>query len=79
MEVMTGAGHIELSWDPKVPAEVRKARAEYARLRKEGYVFFSVPRRGGTPEKVEAFDARARKLGVRTSRRTVAVPRMRGG
>jgi hypothetical protein len=53
LEVLNGEGHLTLTWDPAIPAEVAKARDEVERLRAAGYSFFAVVGSKGADE-VEA-------------------------
>lgn len=40
MNVMTDAGDITVTWDPDDPAKVEQAKAEWDRLKSDGYEFF---------------------------------------
>lgn len=42
MKVMTQAGDITVSWDPDDADSVEKAKAEWDRLKKDGYEFYEV-------------------------------------
>src|SRR3990167_7364426 len=89
MEIMNGAGHLTLSWDPDDHASVATAQAEFERLRAAGYAFFADPASAVrvkrlTPvgwTKARALDVRpeqVREFRVR-ARRTVAVRPLVGG
>ena len=86
MEVLDPSGHVTLQWDPGDPGSVKKAEAEFERLRAAGFAFFASasvdadevdeldPTAGsmdGRLQQVKRFNKRAR--------RTAAVPPMRGG
>jgi hypothetical protein len=84
LEILDPSGHLTLSWNPNDPAEVEKARAEFARLKGCGFAFFAseqdekpklrIGRSGrleGRLVQVKEFDTEAE--------RTVAVRPMRGG
>lgn len=53
MRVLTEKGDERIEWDPADAAQVEKARAEFARLKKDGYRFYEVAETPGKP--VERF------------------------
>jgi hypothetical protein len=93
MEILDPSGHLSLTWDAANPESVAKAGAEFARLKEAGYTFFSTPDATESVKKLTkkvllehtALDVRAEEMPEQTrefkphARRTVAVPRMRGG
>jgi len=91
LEVLGPSGHVTLEWDPKDPESVATARAEFNRLKKCGFVFFTSKAKHAQewkdfPAKRRRLDARApdEELEQTSSfrprrRRTVAVAQMRGG
>lgn len=94
LEVLDPSGHVTLEWDPDDEESVRKAEAEFDRLRDAGFAFFT---------EVETFDPKAGKLDAefgaepdepapkkrqaprqtrkfrKRARKTTAVPPLRGG
>lgn len=88
MEVLDPSGHVTLQWDPDDPGSVKKAEAEFERMRGAGFAFFTSA--SVDADKVEEIDASVGALDgrleqvreftrVRRARRTTAVPAMRGG
>lgn len=86
LEVLDPTGHVTLQWDPDDPGSVKKAEAEFDRLREAGFTFFT----SASPDadQVEELGAAAGSLDGRLeqtstfkkrARRTTAVPAMRGG
>lgn len=47
MRVMSKAGDISVTWDPEDEESVKKAKAEYDRLKKDGYEFFEAEKKKG--------------------------------
>ena len=83
LEILDASGDITLQWDPDVPEEVAKAKAEFLKLQDCGYAFFSrevkiakpVKRLGKTgvldvqvPEKTKDFKPRGKTVAVRPLR-----------
>lgn len=58
--ILTSRGDERLDWDPKDEASTRKAKAEFDRLRKEGYEFYEVAEARG--KRVTRWDKKAGKL-----------------
>lgn len=54
LEVLNGSGHLVLTWNPSVPEEVEKARAEVESLKAAGYTFYAVV--GAQGDEIEAGD-----------------------
>ena len=52
LEILTGRGHLTLTWDPELPEDVARARVEVERLRAAAYQFFLVE--GGPADPVAA-------------------------
>lgn len=86
LEVLSSAGHVTLQWDPDDPGSVKKAEAEFERMRQAGFAFFTSA--SVDADKVDELDASAGSVDGRLeqtrtfkkrARRTVAVPRMAGG
>lgn len=86
MEVLDPSGHVTLKWDPDDPESVKKAEAEFGKMRDAGFAFFSSA--SVDADKVEEMDPAAGSLDgrleqvrefKRRARRTTAVPPMRGG
>lgn len=88
MEVLDPSGHVQLVWDPENPESVKKAEAEYEKLKEAGFAFFASA--SVDADKVEEFDPAHGPLDgrleqvrsfkkVARARRTTAVPPMRGG
>lgn len=88
MEVLDATGHLTLSWDPDDAASVDQARAEFDRLKGNGFAFFA----SDTPAapKITALKGKALEhpgeLSIRLVKefqpratRTVAVRPMAGG
>jgi hypothetical protein len=84
LEVLTGDGDLKITWSSADPESVTRAKAEFDRLKSEGYGFFA-----GEME-VKRLTAKrlkgATELTIRSVRefeprvqRTVAVRPMRGG
>jgi len=42
LRTLCAEGDLRLRWDPKAPEQVAKARAEFDRLKKAGYLLFKV-------------------------------------
>jgi hypothetical protein len=89
MEVLDPSGHVTLQWDPDDPESVKKAEAEFERLRAAGFAFFASA--SVDADEVDELDANVGSLDGRLqqlaqvkrfnkrARRTAAVPPMRGG
>lgn len=60
MKVMGIAGDEEITWDPNDKESTEKAKAEFKRLKDEGYEFFEVAETRG--KQVKRFSKKAGKL-----------------
>jgi predicted helicase len=58
--ILNRTGDERIDWDPADPDEVRKAAAEFERLKGEGYNFYAVEDAKG--KQVKRFDPKAGKL-----------------
>ena len=80
LEVMDGTGHVTLTWNPDDPDAVKKAEAEFERLRGCGFAFFTEETEQpelGASGSLEARLVQTKALARRG--RTVARPPMQGG
>lgn len=41
LEVLDPSGHVTLEWDPSDPESVKRAEAEFNRMRESGFTFFT--------------------------------------
>ncbi len=71
LAVMGMEGDIKSIWDPAVPDEVENARSTFDRMRKKGYLAFSVNAAGDKGEQIREFDPAAGKI--------IMVPPLQGG
>lgn len=84
LEVLDATGHLTLAWNPHDPAEVERAKQEFARLKAAGFAFFSSeqddrPRlRIGSSGRLEGRLVQVKEFDTEAER-TVAVRPMRGG
>lgn len=60
MRVLTERGDERVEWDPADAASVKKAKAEFARLKKDGYLFYEVKETPG--KQIERFDKKLGRL-----------------
>jgi hypothetical protein len=60
IRVLTQQGDERLEWDPADKESTAKAKAEFARLKKEGFLFYEVAEARGKP--VEKFSAKLGKV-----------------
>lgn len=81
--VLNASGDETLEWDPADKDSVKKAKAEYDRLKKDGFEFFTVEQTKG--KKITRFDKKLGRViaapGGRTesNKRTGARPRAMSG
>lgn len=71
MSIMGTHGDLKSCWDRNRPEEVTAARAQFDRLKKEGYLAFRVSKAGEKAEAMTAFDPDAESV--------ILCPPMRGG
>lgn len=64
-------GDTKTIWDTDKPDEVEVAREQFDKLKKKGYVFYTVKKNGEQGEVMHKFDPEAGKM--------IAVPRVVGG
>lgn len=89
--VLSPAGHVRVEWDPSDSSSVKRAKAEFSRLKKAGFAFFTsddptAPKVAvsdlGNPRlshaSVYARMVQAASFG-QLKQRTIARPPMRGG
>lgn len=62
MRVLTEKGDERLEWDPADAEQVKKAKAEFARLKKDGYRFYAVETVEKAGKPVDRFDKRLGKI-----------------
>lgn len=60
--IMDRTGDTKISWSPDRPAEVTEARGHFDRMKKHGYLAYSVNRDGDKGTVVREFDPEAGKL-----------------
>lgn len=65
------AGDTKQTWNPDNPAEVRAAKETFDKLRKEGFIAWSVKADGGQDQQITEFDPRAGRI--------IMSPPLRGG
>lgn len=79
MRVLTSAGDIVVEWDADDPASVAKAKAEWDRLKEDGYEFFKPVEAKG--KRLTRWDAKAGRLiaapGVQRKQDKPIAPRAR--
>lgn len=70
MRVLNEKGDITVEWNPDDPESVAKARAEYDRLKEDGYEFYEVEEKKG--KRVKRWDKNRSKIiaapGVKTGK-----------
>ena len=71
MAVMDETGDTKLMWSEDSHEEVEAAKATFDRLRKKGYVAYSVNKKGDKGEIMTEFDPAAEKI--------ILAPQMKGG
>lgn len=49
------SGDVKLSWDPKNPNEVERAKAHFEKLKAAGHIFFRLSPDGGKGDKTSLF------------------------
>lgn len=91
LETLGPSGHVSMTWNPDDPDDLARAKAEFARLKAAGFVFFEAD---AAPDAMPPGDQRAGpmlargagRLDVRrvevpspTARRTVATRPLQGG
>jgi hypothetical protein len=69
--VLGSSGDTKKIWDKSNEDEVEDARASYDRLKKKGYLAFSVNKDGSKGEQMTEFDPDAERM--------IMVPQMQGG
>lgn len=69
--VLDHTGDTKTIWDPDKPEEVEQARETFAKLRKKGYMAYSVDRKGEKGAVLREFDPSAEKM--------ILAPQMVGG
>ena len=62
MCIMDGTGDTKVIWDSKNEVEVEVARATFKKLRKKGYLAYTVNKDGTTGEVITEFDPDAEKI-----------------
>ncbi len=75
MQVMDPSGHLSLTWDPGDAPSVARARAEFDRLKAEGWAFFTTAE---TPTPVPVFNTRGRPPAWRSEGALDLAPERRG-
>jgi len=62
LHVLDGTGDTKIIWDPKNPDEVENAKEQFNRLRKKGFLAYSVNKKGDKGEMITEFDPNAEKI-----------------
>lgn len=60
--VLDQTGDTKIIWDPDKPEEVEQARETFNKLKKKGYIGYSVDRKGERGTVLREFDSNAEKL-----------------
>jgi hypothetical protein len=71
LHVMDETGDTKLIWDKSNRDEVKNAEETFDRLKKKGFIAYSVDKEGGKGKVISAFDADAQKI--------IMSPAMAGG
>lgn len=71
MAILDHTGDTKLIWDPDKADEVEHARETFTKLKKKGYMAYSVNRKGDKGEVMREFDPDAEKM--------ILAPQMVGG
>lgn len=71
LAIIDKTGDTKLIWDTDAEAEVRTARDTFNKLKKEGYVGYTVNAKGGKSEVLHEFDAEAGKIIMAPTGKTV--------
>ena len=71
LAILDHTGDTKLIWDPDKADEVETARDTFNKLKKKGYVAYSVNRKGDKGEVLREFDPTAEKM--------ILAPQMVGG
>jgi hypothetical protein len=62
MIVLDHTGDTRMMWDPDVKDEVDAAKATFDKMKKKGYLAYTVKKDGEPGEVVQAFDPKAGKI-----------------
>lgn len=60
--ILDHTGDTKLIWDPEKAEEVEHARETFSKLKKKGYLAYSVNRKGDKGEVLKEFDPDAEKM-----------------
>lgn len=60
--ILDQTGDTKIIWDPEKPDEVEHARETFNKLKKKGYLAYSVNRKGDKGEVLREFDPEAEKM-----------------
>lgn len=71
MAIMGEDGDTKIVWDQDKQDEVDEAKGTFTRLKKKGYIAYSVNRKGDKGELLESFDPSAERI--------ILAPAMQGG
>jgi len=71
LRVMDGTGDTKLIWDSNNESEVEVAEETFKKLKKKGYVAFSVTKKGDKDKVIDEFDPDAEKI--------ILAPKIQGG
>jgi hypothetical protein len=62
LHILDATGDTKIIWDAGMPAEVDNARATFEKLRRNGYVAYSVAKGGEKGEVLRSFDPAAERI-----------------
>ncbi|HET7713874.1 MAG TPA: hypothetical protein VFK94_06565 [Patescibacteria group bacterium] len=83
IDVLGGAGHVTIKWDPKKRGEVTRAHKEFDKLQQAGFSFFTVPKGKKAPTKLDKWDSKVGLVRVdafeKLGKTTTAMRPARGG
>jgi len=71
MRVMDATGDLKINWDTNNPDEVTAAKEQFDKLKKKGFLAYTVNKKGDKGEVINSFDPDAALL--------IMAPAMRGG
>ncbi len=60
--ILDATGDTRIIWDPEKPDEVAQAKETFDKLKKKGYLAYSVNRKGDKGEVLRDFDGDAEKM-----------------
>jgi hypothetical protein len=62
INVPDATGHVEISWNPENPEEVKHAKAHFEKLKAAGHIFFEIAPDGAKGDKVDSWKESAKEL-----------------